>query len=78
MSKARVIAVTAALLFLRWLATGHVALTAAGVTVSIPALAIAAVAVVAVTAAVAALLVYRTRAKRAMLAAWQAPKAATR
>ena len=43
-----------------------------------PALAVAAVAVVTVAAAAVALIVYRTRAEQAMLAAWQARKAATR
>lgn len=78
MTRARLTTVVVTLLFLRWLAVGHVALTVAGAAVSIPALAIAAVAVVAVAAAVVALLMYRVRAERAMLAAWQAPKAATR
>lgn len=78
MTRARLAAVTAALLFLRWLAAGHVAVTVAGASVSIPALAVAAVAVVAVAAAVVALLVYRVRAERAMLAAWQAPRVVTR
>lgn len=78
MSKAHLAALVSALLFLRWLATGHVALTVAGLTVAVPALLVAAVAAVAVTAGVVALLVYRTRAERAMLAAWQARKAAAR
>ena len=39
MSKTRLIAVISAVLFLRWLAVGHVALTVAGATVSVPALA---------------------------------------
>ena len=43
-----------------------------------PALAVAAVAVITVAAAAVALIVYRTRAEQAMLAAWQARKAATR
>ena len=76
MSKAHLTALVSGLLFLRWLAAGHVALTVAGATVSMPALAVTAVAVVTVTAAALALIVYRTRAEQAMLAAWQARKAA--
>jgi len=68
MSKAHLTALVSALLFLRWLAAGHVALTVGGLTVTVPALAVAAVAVIAVTAAAVALIVYRTRAERAMLA----------
>jgi uncharacterized membrane protein YccF (DUF307 family) len=77
MSKVHLTALVSALLFLRWLAVGHVAVTVAGATVSVPALVVAAVAVVPVAAAAAVLMVYRTRAERAMLAAWQARKAAT-
>jgi hypothetical protein len=77
MSKAHLTAVVSALLFLRWLATGHVALTVGGLTAVVPALAVAAVAVLTLTAAAVWLVVYRTRAERAMLAAWQAGKAAT-
>ena len=78
MSKAHLTTVASAVLFLRWLATGHVALTVAGATVSVPALAVATVAVITVATAAVALIVHRTRAERAMLAAWQARKAATR
>ena len=78
MSKAHLTALVSALLFLRWLATGQVALTVGGVTATVPALALAAVAVITAAAAAVALIVYRTRAERAMLAAWQAQKAATR
>ena len=78
MSKAHLTALVSAVLFLRWLATGHVALTVAGVTATVPALAVATVAVITVAAAAVALIVYRTRAEQAMLAAWQARKAATR
>jgi hypothetical protein len=78
MSTTRLIAVIAAVLFLRWLAVGHVALTIAGATVSVPALAVAAVAVLAVTAAAVALVVYRVWAERAMLAAWQARRVVVR
>jgi len=77
MSKAHLTALVSALLFLRWLATGHVALTVGGLTATIPALAVAAVAVLTVTAAAAGLIVYRTRAERAMHAACQTRKAAT-
>ena len=41
MSKAHLTALVSAVLFLRWLATGHVALTVAGATASVPALAVA-------------------------------------
>jgi hypothetical protein len=78
MSKPRLAALVSAVLFLRWLAVGHVALTVAGATVSVPAFAVAAVAVLAVAAAAVALVVYRVRAERAMLAAWQARTAAAR
>ena len=78
MSKAHLTALISAAMFLRWLAAGHVALTVAGATVSVPALAVAAVAVVTAATAAVALIVYRTRAEQAMLAAWQARKAATR
>ena len=77
MSKAHLTALVSVLLFLRWLATGHVALTAGGLTATVPALAVAAVTVITATAAAVGLIVYRTRAERAMLAAWQAGKAAT-
>ncbi|MBV9444717.1 MAG: hypothetical protein JO345_02295 [Streptosporangiaceae bacterium] len=77
MSKAHLTAVISALVVLRWLATGHVALTVGGLTATVPALAVAAVAVLTLTAATVWLVVYRTRAERAMLAAWQAGKAAT-
>jgi hypothetical protein len=77
MSKAHLTAVVSALLFLRWLATGHVALTVGGLTAAVPALAVAAVIVLTLTVAAVWLVVYRTRAERAMLAAWQARKAAT-
>ena len=78
MSKAHLTALVSAVLFLRWLAAGHVTLAVAGATVSVPALAVAAVAVIAVAAAMVGLLVYRVRAERAMLAAWQAPQVVTR
>jgi hypothetical protein len=78
MSKTRLIAVISAVLFLRWLAVGHVALTVTGATVIVPALAVAAVAVLAVIVAVVALVVYRVRAERAMLAAWQARRVVAR
>ncbi len=78
MSKTRLAALVTALLFARWLAVGHVALTVAGATVLVPALAVAAVAMLAVAAAAAALVVYRVRAEREMLAAWQARRVAAR
>lgn len=77
MSKAHLTAVVSALLFLRWLATAHVALTVGGLTAVVPALAVAAVVVLTLIAAAVWLIVYRTRAERAMLAAWQTGKAAT-
>jgi hypothetical protein len=77
-SKAHLTAVVSALLCLRWLATGHVALTVGGLTVTVPALAVAAAAVIAAAAAAVTVVVFRTRAERAMLAAWRAPKAAAR
>ena len=77
MSKAHLAAAISALLFLRWLATGHVALTVGGLTATVPALVVAAVAILAVAATAAGLIVYRTRAERAMVAAWQTRKAAT-
>ncbi len=77
MSGAHLTAVISALVFLRWLATGRVALTVGGLTATVPALAVAAVTVTAVAAAVVWLAVYRTRAERAMVAAWRAGKAAT-
>jgi hypothetical protein len=77
MSKPHLAALAAVVLFLRWLVTGHVAVTAGGLTFIVPALALAAVTVLTLTAAAVALLVYRTRAEQAMLAAWQAQKAAT-
>jgi hypothetical protein len=76
MSKAHLTAVVSALVFLRWLAAGHVAVTVGGLTAVVPALAVAAVVVLTLTAAAVWLVVYRTRAERAMLAAWQAGKAA--
>ena len=78
MSKAHLTALVSALLFLRWLATGHVALTVGGLTATVPALLVAAVTAATVVTAAVALIVYRTRAERAMLAAWQTRKAATR
>lgn len=78
MSRTHLTALVSGVLFLRWLATGHVAVMVAGFTVTVPVLAVAAVAVIAVAAAAVALIVYRTWAGQAMLAAWQAPKAATR
>jgi len=75
MTNAHLTAVIAALLFLRWLATGHVALTVGGLTATVPALAVAAVAVLATAIAAVWLVVYRTRAERAMVAAWRAGKA---
>jgi hypothetical protein len=77
LSKPHLAAVVAVVLVLRWLTATHLTVTAAGATVSVPALVVVAAALVAVAALAAALLVYRTRAERAMLAAWRAGKAAT-
>lgn len=74
----RLVAVVLAALFLRWLAVGHVTVTADGVPVVLPALAVTAACLTAVAALLVALVVYRTRAERAMLAAWQARSAAVR
>ena len=78
MSKPHLIAAVSLALFLRWLAVGHVTMTVAGATISVPALAVVAVTVITVTGAAAALVVYRIRAEQAMLAAWQARMAAAR
>ena len=71
---ARTVAVIVAVVFLRWLAVGHVSMTVSGVPVTVPALAVAAVAVMAVSGAVVALVVYRLRADRTARAAWRAAK----
>jgi uncharacterized membrane protein YccF (DUF307 family) len=76
-SKALIAAVPI-VLFLHWLAVGHVTVTADGIPVVLPALALAAVCLTAVAAVLVALVVYRTRAERAMLASWQARSAAVR
>lgn len=78
MSKPRLIAAVAAVVFLRWLTVARVTITVAGIPVSVPAFAVAAATVLTVATALVALLVYRTRAERAMVAAWQARKAAAR
>jgi hypothetical protein len=76
MRKPHLAALVVALVFVRWLAAAHVAVTVAGIPVIVPALAVAAAVVVAVAAAVVALIVYRTRAEQAVAAPWQrAPKA---
>jgi len=78
MSKPYLIAAVCLVLLLRWLAASQVTMTMAGAPVVVPALALAAVAVIAAAGAVAALVVYRIRAEQAMLAAWQARRAAGR
>jgi len=78
MSLTRPAAAVIAVLFARWLATGHLTATVAGATISVPALAVAAACVLAVTGAIAGLLIYRVRAEREMLAAWQARRVAAR
>ena len=64
MSLPRPAAAVIAVLFARWLATGHLTATFAGATISVPALAVAAACVLAVTGAIAGLLIYRVRAER--------------
>jgi len=68
-STARLAAAAAVALFLRWLAVGHVTMTACGASMCLPALVIVAGCVLAVTATAAALVVYRVRAEQAVLAA---------
>lgn len=77
LTKPHLTALVAVVLVLRWLTTAHLTMTAAGTTVSVPALVVVAAVLVALAGLAAALLVYRTRAERAMLAAWQARKVAT-
>jgi hypothetical protein len=74
----RLAAVVLAALFLHWLAVGQVTVTVDGAPIVLPALAVAAACLTAVAALLAALAVYRIRAERAMLAAWQARSAAVR
>jgi ABC-type uncharacterized transport system YnjBCD permease subunit len=71
------LAAVLAVVVVRWLTAAHLTLTVAGASVSVPALVLVAAALVALAALAVALLVYRTRAERAMLAAWQTQKAAT-
>ena len=78
MSKAHLAALTAFLLVLRWLAAVRLPLPVAGTVITVPALAVLAAAVIVVTAGLAALLVCRTRAEQAMIAAWHARKASAR
>lgn len=77
MSKLLAFAVVTAL-SLHWLASAQVLVPVGGVAVAVPALAIFAVAVVVVMAGFAALVVWRTRAEQAMVAAWQARSAPVR
>jgi hypothetical protein len=78
MNKTHLTALTAVVLAVRWLAGVHVPVAVfGGAIVTVPALALAALALIAVAAGLVALLVWRTRAEQAMLAAWQAGKAAT-
>ena len=66
MSRARLITAISLALFLRWLAVGHVALTVAGASITVPALMVLAVTVITVTGAAAALAVYQIRAAAAV------------
>jgi hypothetical protein len=61
MTRSRLITAVSLALFLRWLATGHVAFTVAGATVVIPALAIAAACLIALAGVTVAVVVYRVR-----------------
>jgi hypothetical protein len=78
MTRKRLAAVIAAIVVVRWLAAWHVTVAAAGLTLAVPALAIAAVVLLALAAAGTALVVYRVRAERDMVVAWQACQAAPR
>jgi hypothetical protein len=71
-------AAVALALFLRWLAAASVTVTVDGLPVVLPVLAVTAVPLTAISAAAVALLVYRTRAERATLAAWRARQAMAR
>jgi voltage-gated potassium channel Kch len=75
MSKAHPAIAISLAVFLRWLAVGHVTMTVAGASFTIPALALAAVTAVAVAAVVVALLVWRLRADRAARVPWRAQRA---
>jgi hypothetical protein len=55
--------------FLRWLAIGHVSMTVAGATITVPALAVAAAIVIAAAAAIVAIVAWRLRAGGATAAA---------
>ena len=77
-NRAYLVAAVAVALFLRWLAVGQVTVTADGIPVVLPALAVAAACLTAVAALLVVLVVYRARAERAMLADWQARRAAVR
>ena len=70
------VAVALAALFLRWLAAAQVMLPVDGVPVGVPVLVIAVLVAVVAMAGLAALVVWRTRAEQAMVAAWQ-PRTAT-
>ncbi len=65
-SRARLITAISLALFLRWLAVGHVALTVAGASITVPALMVLAVTVITVTPSAAALAVYQIRAAAAV------------
>jgi hypothetical protein len=77
MGKLLAAAVVAAL-FLHWLATVQVVVPVGGFPVAVPVLAVVVLVAVVVTAGLAALVVWRTRAEQAMVAACQARAAAVR
>jgi hypothetical protein len=71
MTKVFAIVVVAALL-LHWLAAAQVLVPVGGFPVAVPVLAVVVLVAVVVMGGLAALLVWRTRAEQAMVAAWQA------
>jgi hypothetical protein len=73
--KVHAAALAAIVVFLRWLAVGHVTATVSGLTFTMPALAVAAVAVTAVSGAAVALVIYRLRADQVRRATWRAARA---
>jgi hypothetical protein len=73
--KVHAAALAVIVVFLRWLAVGHVTATVSGLTFTVPALVVAAVALVAVSCAFVALVVYRLRADRVRRTAWRAARA---
>ena len=64
MNRARLITAISLALFLRWLAVGHVALTVAGASITLPALLLVTAAIIAAAGALVALAVALARADR--------------